>query len=465
MYDTPWIGWITTALAGALLVSCGGDEGPGEGRLDRELTAVLEEHGYSGTVEASLESRLGRAVNADLARAGRLLFFDPVMSLAEDGKNTCAGCHAPNASFGGTQSIAIGVDSNARVGPARTGPRNRRRSPTVVNTAFYPRQMLNGRFEALAGTPFDNAGGFLFPDPEGRSLSHLPHLLAAQAFVPVVDRAEMAGEFGGDREEMRAEIARRVDGIATYRELLGSVFPEVAAGAAITFEHVARAIAEFQIDLVFADAPFDRFARGEHDALTTEQKRGALLFFGEAGCVACHAVDVPFGSGEEMFTDFEHHVLGVPQLVPADTNVTFDGPDERQDFGRERVTGNAADRYAFRTSPLRNVGLQPTFMHNGAFTTLEEAIRHHLDATASARGYVPDALDEDLRDLGPIEPVLQRLDPLISDPPVLDEEQLDELIAFVGEALTDPRAEPDRLRHLVPASVPSGEPVHDFAFE
>ena len=40
--------------------------------------------------------------------------------------------------MGDSQSIAIGVQSNRIVGPGREGPRNQRRTPTVVNTAFYP---------------------------------------------------------------------------------------------------------------------------------------------------------------------------------------------------------------------------------------------------------------------------------------------------------------------------------------
>ena len=72
-----------------------------------------------------------------------------------------------------------------------------------------------------------------------------------------------------------------------------------------------------------------------------------------------------------MFSDFRDHVAGVPQIVPDEANVLFDGPTANEDFGREQFTGDPADRYAFRTSPLRNVALQSTFMHDGAFTTLE----------------------------------------------------------------------------------------------
>ena len=85
------------------------------------------------------------------------------------------------------------------------------------------------------------------------------------------------------------------------------------------------------------------------------------------------------------------HVVGVPQIAPVfgvgTGNMIFDGPGEDEDFGLEQITGNPADRYKFRTSPLRNVALQPAFFHNGAFTRLEDAIRHHLDVFESARGY------------------------------------------------------------------------------
>src|SRR5262249_16793202 len=143
---------------------------------------------------------------------------------------------------------------------------------------------------------------------------------------------------------------------------------------------------EFEFTLVFANAPIDEFACGRKNALTTEQKRGALLFLGKARCVQCHAVS---GSANEMFSDFEQHVIGVPQIAPVVGNVVFDGAGKDEDFGLEQVTEDPADRYKFRTSPLRNVALQPAFFHNGCFTRLEDAVRHHLAVFASARNYDP----------------------------------------------------------------------------
>jgi cytochrome c peroxidase len=123
-----------------------------------------------------------------------------------------------------------------------------------------------------------------------------------------------------------------------------------------------------------------------------------------------------------MFSDFRMHNIGVPQIAPRFGvglgNVIFDGPGEDEDFGLEQITGDASDRYKFRTSPLRNAALQPAFFHNGAYTRLEDAVRHHLDVVASARGY--DArragVSKDLQRLGPIEPVLAFIDPVLARP-------------------------------------------------
>ena len=110
------------------------------------------------------------------------------------------------------------------------------------------------------------------------------------------------------------------------------------------------------------------------------------------------------------------------------------------------------------------MALQPYFMHSGAFTTLERAVRHHLDAYESARSYSPEELDADLHTLGPVEPVLERLDGRIAHPPGLSEQEIDELVDFVCNALLDHRALPDQLRRQLPSTVPSGLPVHTFQF-
>jgi cytochrome c peroxidase len=437
--------------------------------LDQELSSRLSALGFTGRIETTLEQRLGRHLDQRRANLGRLLWFDTIGGLNND--NTCAGCHSPTNAFGDTQSIAIGIDNNGIVGPHRLGPRNQRRTPMAINTAFFPNLMWNSRFAALSGDPFDNSSGFIFPQPEGLTLSYLAQLLDAQAFIPPTERVEVAGfAFPGDNFAIRAEVLNRLNAVAAYRKLFGEVFPEVKSGAAIDFNMFGKAIAEFEFSLVFANAPIDQYARGQENALTTDQKKGALLFLGSAGCVACHQVS---GHSNEMFSDFSQHVIGVPQIAPAAGdpaagNVTFDGLGQNEDFGLEQITGDANDRYKFRTSPLRNVALQPTFFHNGAFTRLEEAIRHHLDVLASVTNYNPATagVAPDLRGpLGPMAPVLARIDPRLANPIHLTDEEFRQLVDFVTNGLLDPNAKPENMRKLVPKSVPSGRPTLRFEFD
>jgi cytochrome c peroxidase len=467
-----------------------------EDRLDAELRRVLRSARFTGRIESTLEARLGRRIDRQLADLGRLLWFDTLHSLGRD--NTCAGCHSPTNGFGDTQSIAIGVQNNNKVGPNRTGPRNQRRSPLVVNTAFLRKLMWNGRFSAPSGNPFDNSNGFLFPPPESdeRFPADDPlvrHLLQAQAHIPPTELVEVGGftgtcptlgpdfcqfddglgeivpppdESGFRNEPIRQRALELLNDNAEYRRLFGRIFPAVRRGAPIDFTMFGLAIAEFEFTLTFADAPLDQFARGRQNAMTASQKRGALLFFGEAGCVGCHAVA---GESNEMFTDFENRVIGVPQIAPffgaGLANMIYDGPGQDEDFGLEQLTGDSDDRYKFRTAPLRNLRVSPAFFHNGSFTRIEDAIRHHLNVEQSARNYdaVAAGVDADLTHrLGPVEPVLSRLDPALQNPIHLSPSEFRDLVAFVRDGLYDERASPKNLCRLVPRSVPSGKPVHEF---
>ena len=427
--------------------------------IDATLRDQLTRYEFTGRIASTLETRLGRRIDHQLANVGRLLWFDPIQGLNDD--NTCGGCHSPTNGFGDTQPIAIGIENNGIVGPGRTGPRNQRRSPMVINTAFYPTLMWNSRFHSLSGDPFDNSAGFVFPAPEGTTLSYLPHLLTAQAFIPPTERVEAAGfHFPGNNDDIRNEVLRRLNENNNYRQIFARVFRHVKDGAPITFDDFGRAIAEFEFTQTFVDAPIDRYARGVDDALSTSEKKGAILFFGRAGCVACHAVT---GKSNEMFSDFRQHVAGIPQIAPSLGNVTFDGPGANEDFGLEQVTGNPAERYAFRTSPLRNVALQPAFMHNGAFVRLEDAISYHLDAVAGARTYNTAHLPPDLRGpTGPLLPVLEKLDPLLRTPVRLSAEEFEALVDFVRNGLLDPDARPQHLRRLIPEKLPSGRPSLTF---
>ena len=480
------------AAAAAAMSYAADDRDTDKVGIDRRLAAALVRAGFTGRIESRLEARLGRPIDPGRADLGRLLFFDKILGLHED--NSCAGCHSPAFGFGDSQRMAIGVDNNGVVGPNRRGPRNQRRSPLVANTIFYPALMWTPRFVALSGDPFDPSLGVKFPPPENL-VTGVPTLLSAQGSLPSTELVEMAGftgitanpgpfgarhfqfdnglgqtlpapdETGFHNFPIQAMVDARLNAIPAYLEKFGAVFnggvPLSPGGITI---HMRRlAIAEFQTTLTAADAPLDRFARGETRAMTSGQKRGALLFFEKARCVTCHAVA---GPSNEMFSDFRPHRIGGPQVAPVfgvgTGDTIFDGPGENEDFGFEQTEGDPALRYTFRTAPLRNLKVAPGFFHNGAFGTLEAAIGHHLDVQSSLREYdsATNALPADLF-AGPFEGILAAgIDPKLRKPIRLSEDEFRDLVEFVRDGLFDARVL--AFCNRLPQSVPSGLPLQAF---
>src|SRR5687767_3255303 len=82
----------------------------GDSTLNDQLSAVLNQHGFTGRIGSSLEQRLGRKIDNQLADLGRLAFHDSLLGLNDD--NSCAGCHAAPNGFRDSQSIAIGLENN-----------------------------------------------------------------------------------------------------------------------------------------------------------------------------------------------------------------------------------------------------------------------------------------------------------------------------------------------------------------
>ncbi|MCX6856233.1 MAG: hypothetical protein NTV80_15165 [Verrucomicrobia bacterium] len=514
-----------------LILSFGSAQAQTSSELSRQLQSALSQHQFTGRMESTLTKRLGRSLDPVKVELGRKIFFDKFFAL--HGDNSCAGCHSPNHGLGDSQSIAIGVENNDIVGALRAGPRNQRRTPSVINTAFYPNLMWNGRFSAVSGDPFNNSKGYVFPDPEGSARfpagdSRFRHLLVAQAHIPPTELPEMAGFTGFKRttvqvppsaqpnpndptvidfgifdvpgrnfsavalpppvvvqragptvildefrnEPIRDVVLGRLNANESWSYEFLKAFKTMGGNDAITFDMLAQAIAEFEFSLSFTNAPVDRFARGETTCMTDSQKRGGLLFFGKANCVKCHSVS---GQSNEMFSDFQMHVAGIPQIAPKFGKTTCNVPFRdangsfstlgNQDWGLYDITGNPADAYKFRSSPLRNVATQPTFFHNGAFTRLDDAMRYHMNTIAASRTYSPTAagLAADLtRNTGPIAPVLANLDPLLKTPVTLTTTEFNDLLSFVRDALLDDRARPEHLNRLIPAQVPSYLPLQRF---
>jgi cytochrome c peroxidase len=122
-----------------------------------------------------------------------------------------------------------------------------------------------------------------------------------------------------------------------------------------------------------------------------------------------------------------------------------------------RVTGLQADKYRFRTTPLRNVELTAPYGHDGSIGNLRDFIEHYSDSDVKLMAFDGSGLDAILR--GTVQPnqadILATRDDLLAGV-VLTPDLIDRLMSYMS-ALTDERAR--HLSHIVPTHVPSGLPV------
>lgn len=435
---------------------------------------------------------------------GRNLFFDHAMSGVQ--QTSCGTCHHAAFQFSDARNIARGTFCNlspARdsischdaptpgengnvVGPDRASPLNSRNSPLLINAALFPKQMWNGRFHFVDDSStdvnlLDPTQGFEFPPPERVML--VRSILTAQAHIPVTEAVEMTGDFphpgmpfedpSERNPEVRDGIAARISGMAGYRPLFEAAYPkgqpevelyagdpQIAPGDDIPYVAIADAVAHFLETLVFTDAPWDHFLNGDDTAISEPAKRGALTFLTTGQCSTCHAGD--------LFSDFENYNIGVPQVGPGtaqfDTDPSYKGLTT-WDFGLEEIDFDRHDRFKFRTPPLRGVALSSPYMHNGAYTKLEDAIRHHTDPEAAYANYDITQIEADMQaadGLKPMAPVFDKRNPVaLGHGPGqrridLTDAQIADLVEFL-KTLTDPRMLDTA--SLAPATVPSGLPV------
>jgi cytochrome c peroxidase len=396
--------------------------------------------------------------DAELVELGRALVFDRILSGNRD--IACATCHHPFNSGGDGLSLAIGTGGTG-LGPSRTLGAGRqfvpRNAPTLLDRGlgFY-NVFWDGRLNGFRSGPFSISDSIVFPPG-------LNNILAAQAMLPVLNRREMRGDSGeldvfGNRNELAeyrdsqyAEvwraIMRRLLAIPEYQAMFGAAYPGVPPSS-LGFQHAANAIAAFQMAAYTrTGSPFDRYLARDDAALTTEQKRGALLFFGEARCSNCH--NGPFLGGQGFAN------VGAPQLGPGT------GSGAPLDFGFGDVAGNAFYRFAFRVAPLRNVELTAPYFHSGAYPTLEAVVRHYNNVPLALQTYDVSQLAPEVRstyhgDQATINAVLSNLDGRLQRPLGLSDEERRLVVEFL-KSLTDPSARD--LSPLIPDRVPSGLPV------
>jgi cytochrome c peroxidase len=295
-------------LACAVLAMGAGSDGAALAQVAPELTLEQMKAGYARPRGAS-PAPADNATTPVRVELGRRLFFDP--RLSGSGAISCASCHNP--SFGWEDGLPRGIGHN--------GQPLARSTPTVLNVGW---------------------GGPFFWDGRADTLER-------QAVMPIASAAEM--------NMPHDHAVARVRGIEGYRDAFAQAYP----GEAITIGAVGKALAAYERTLVSAEAPFDRWIRGEARAISPEARRGFVLFNTTARCAVCH-------SGWR-FTDDGFHDIGVATT----------------DEGRATIApGIEQLRFAFKTPSLRNIDQRAPYMHNGSLPTLD-AVVDFYDAAAERR--------------------------------------------------------------------------------
>jgi cytochrome c peroxidase len=384
---------LAASLTMMLLAGCSGGGGdstpappPPEPLADAQLHQLIDALDLTG------DPSTGRnlpSLSDPLPQLGKKLFFSK--SLSGDMDTACASCHHPMLGGSGGLSLPIGSGANEPdlVGPGRSHPTGAvaRNAPTTFNVALYDSGLFqDSRVESIGKVAGANGAGSGIRTPDTAynvdDPNAGPNLTAALARFPVTVPNEMKGytfESGADNQAIRAHIAGRIGNYGAGAAELGAskwldeFQTAFAVGGAqpeqlITFDNIALALGEYIRTQVFVNTPWRAYVEGNRDALSTAAKRGALMFLRlpprGAGCVRCHSGD--------FFTSEEHHVIAFPQVGPGKGDGSGD-----DDFGRERATGEVADRYRFRTPSLLNVEVSWPYTHAGAYETLEEVIDHY----------------------------------------------------------------------------------------
>jgi cytochrome c peroxidase len=424
---------------------------------DRQLRGLLRHNKISPV-------RAPDARAPALVALGRNLFFEKEVSGRRN--ISCATCHNPLAGSADGQSQSRGQGALGLAGHRRQNgneffkflPRNTlslwNRGAPEWTVMFW-----DGR---LGGTP--KTGFFSPADPY--TPQNFSNALAAFSIIPLTPDEEMRG-FPGQRDvfgnvnEMseltNADfpviwplVTARVTNHPAYDKLLADAFPSVPKNA-INISHIAEAIGAFMQEAFTAlDSPFDRYLAGDNSAMSVSQKRGAILFYGKANCVSCHAGGLQ--------TDFGFHNIAGPQVG------TGRGDAAPLDLGRGAINRVVADNFKFRTPSLRNIELEFPYFHNGAYAKLEDAVMHHFNPAKALANYDASQIEPELagmfqNDAATIQRLLSTLSPkLYVTTRPLPRRDLKDLMAFMS-ALTDPSSL--NLNGLIPDKLPSGLTLAD----
>lgn len=239
---------------------------------------------------------------------GKMLWFDPRLSLS--GKVSCNTCHDLSTNGADTKPLSIGY-------AGRKGTVN---SPTVFNAEKQIAQFWDGRAKTLA----------------------------EQATGPITNPLEMAMT-----PELAEGVIRSIPGYRPYFEkAFGSKNP--------TFSEIAEALAAFETTLTTPNAPFERYLKGDKNALTQQQIDG-LKLFRRSGCIRCHSGNLLGGTSFQKVGSVRPYVT------------------DNSSKGRMDVSGKPWDEMMFKVPTLLNVERTAPYFHDGAVKTLRDAVKKMAD--------------------------------------------------------------------------------------
>lgn len=239
---------------------------------------------------------------------GKMLWFDPRLSLS--GKVSCNTCHDLSTNGADTKPLSIGY-------AGRKGTVN---SPTVFNAEKQIAQFWDGRAKTLA----------------------------EQATGPITNPLEMAMT-----PELAEGVIRSIPGYRPYFEkAFGSKNP--------TFSELAEALAAFETTLTTPNAPFERYLKGDKNALTQQQIDG-LKLFRRSGCIRCHSGNLLGGTSFQKVGSVRPYVT------------------DNSSKGRMDVSGKPWDEMMFKVPTLLNVERTAPYFHDGAVKTLPDAVKKMAD--------------------------------------------------------------------------------------
>lgn len=239
---------------------------------------------------------------------GKMLWFDPRLSLS--GKVSCNTCHDLSTNGADTKPLSIGY-------AGRKGTVN---SPTVFNAEKQIAQFWDGRAKTLA----------------------------EQATGPITNPLEMAMT-----PELAEGVIRSIPGYRPYFEkAFGSKNP--------TFSEIAEALAAFETTLTTPNAPFERYLKGDKNALTQHQIDG-LKLFRRSGCIRCHSGNLLGGTSFQKVGSVRPYVT------------------DNSSKGRMDVSGKPWDEMMFKVPTLLNVERTAPYFHDGAVKTLPDAVKKMAD--------------------------------------------------------------------------------------